>query len=71
MRSPCIRVCRIREGVCLGCLRTLDEIRNWQRYSDSERDLIMDDVLPRRDTVNESALSPTELMYNPDQSPKN
>ena len=29
--SPCISVCKMDEdsGLCLGCLRTLDEIRLW------------------------------------------
>ena len=29
--SPCIKVCVMdeRNGVCIGCLRTLDEIASW------------------------------------------
>jgi len=29
--SPCIQVCRIdpRSGLCVGCLRTMDEIVAW------------------------------------------
>ena len=37
--SPCINVCRIDDanGLCVGCLRTLDEIAAWGALSDAER----------------------------------
>jgi hypothetical protein len=37
--SPCINVCRIDDatGLCVGCLRTLDEIAAWSVLTDSER----------------------------------
>jgi len=37
--SPCINVCRIDETthLCVGCLRTLDEIAAWSVFTDSER----------------------------------
>ena len=35
--SPCIRVCRLEAFVCVGCGRTLDEIRQWTRMTDDER----------------------------------
>lgn len=37
--SPCIDICRIDPdtGWCTGCLRTLDEIAGWGRYSDDEK----------------------------------
>lgn len=27
--SPCIKVCKLRENTCIGCGRTLTEIKNW------------------------------------------
>jgi len=37
--SPCINVCRIDEAtrLCVGCLRTLDEIAAWSVLTDGER----------------------------------
>jgi len=37
--SPCINVCRIDEStaLCVGCLRTLDEIATWSVLSDDQR----------------------------------
>ncbi len=37
--SPCNDICRIDEatGLCIGCLRTLEEIARWTIFSESER----------------------------------
>jgi predicted Fe-S protein YdhL (DUF1289 family) len=36
--SPCIDVCRLdAQGLCVGCLRTLDEIAEWSRASEARR----------------------------------
>ena len=37
--SPCIGVCTISDtsGLCQGCYRTIDEIREWWNMSDAER----------------------------------
>ena len=48
--SPCISVCRIdqRRGLCEGCLRTLDEIAGWGRYSDQEKRAVLARLAVRR-----------------------
>ena len=38
VESPCIKVCVIEEGYCIGCGRTQDEIREWF-YADDDRKL--------------------------------
>jgi predicted Fe-S protein YdhL (DUF1289 family) len=36
--SPCIKVCALdAQGICVGCLRTLDEIAKWSSMSASEQ----------------------------------
>jgi len=37
--SPCVQVCVVHpgEGICTGCLRTIDEITRWSVMSDQER----------------------------------
>ncbi|MGQ0656457.1 MAG: DUF1289 domain-containing protein [Betaproteobacteria bacterium] len=49
MKSPCVKVCQMdpARGVCIGCLRTLDEIACWGGMSDAEREAILSE-LPRR-----------------------
>lgn len=47
--SPCVKVCMIHpaEGLCIGCLRTLDEIARWRDMSADERRGVME-ALPAR-----------------------
>lgn len=47
--SPCISVCQIDDatGLCLGCRRTIDEIRDWIIMSPEERQRLLN-VLPSR-----------------------
>lgn len=47
--SPCIRNCCLDEHeICLGCGRSLDEIRDWGSAPDSERRRILDRAAGRR-----------------------
>jgi len=45
MLTPCIKVCVLDEsGVCEGCSRTVDEIRNWTKMTDFERHIIYERI---------------------------
>lgn len=50
--SPCIDVCRLDRGYayCIGCLRTMDEIKRWSYMTDVEKRMVLDE-LPARRTV--------------------
>ena len=47
--SPCVNICIVhpQANICTGCFRTIDEISNWSRMSESERKGIIK-VLPNR-----------------------
>ena len=47
--SPCNGICIMDEdtGFCVGCLRTSDEIANWEEYSDEQRAEIMSEITRR------------------------
>ncbi|MFD1911907.1 DUF1289 domain-containing protein [Halodurantibacterium flavum] len=49
VQSPCVKICVIHpaEGLCTGCLRTLDEIARWSQMTSAERRAIID-ALPAR-----------------------
>ncbi len=49
IETPCIKICTLdaRQGLCLGCGRTIDEITRWATMSTSERTLVMNE-LPAR-----------------------
>jgi hypothetical protein len=45
VKSPCIDVCEFdsRTGYCLGCARTLEEARKWEKLTDYRRHAILND----------------------------
>lgn len=47
--SPCNGVCILDEdtGLCVGCLRTSDEIAGWEEFSDAEREEVMERIAER------------------------
>lgn len=50
--SPCVNICVVHPEtrLCTGCARTIDEIAGWAKYSDDERQAIMED-LPNREAA--------------------
>jgi predicted Fe-S protein YdhL (DUF1289 family) len=48
--SPCTGVCQLgADGLCLGCLRSGEEIAGWVQFSAVQRDYLMQFVLPQRE----------------------
>jgi predicted Fe-S protein YdhL (DUF1289 family) len=47
MISPCIKVCKVKSNICIGCKRTITEIANWVQYTDQQRMKIMMDLKQR------------------------
>lgn len=42
LASPCVRNCCLnKEDICMGCGRHLEEILQWHRVSDVEREAIL------------------------------
>lgn len=47
--TPCVGLCELgRDGYCVGCLRTGEEIARWLSMSDSERRWFIEHTLPER-----------------------
>jgi len=42
MITPCIKKCKLERGICIGCKRSLKEIKEWSSYSEQKRKEIMD-----------------------------
>lgn len=47
MKTPCIRVCRLENDICIGCKRTTEELSKWFWITDDEREEIMKDLKDR------------------------
>jgi len=50
IQSPCVKVCVIHPDakLCIGCLRTTDEISGWSRMTDDARATVMADLPARK-----------------------
>jgi hypothetical protein len=55
IETPCVKICTLdaRNGLCLGCGRTIDEIARWATMSASERSRVMGE-LPARLTARDA-----------------
>lgn len=47
IKSPCIKVCKISNDICIGCYRTIDEIVSWSLLTDEQREDIMESLKTR------------------------
>ncbi len=56
--SPCVMVCTVdgASGLCLGCLRTLQEIATWSRMTDQGRADVMADLPGRKSRIDPKLL---------------
>ncbi|MEM7176370.1 MAG: DUF1289 domain-containing protein [Pseudomonadota bacterium] len=50
VESPCVKICVIHPEarICIGCLRTGDEISRWSRMSPEERRTLMAELPARQ-----------------------
>jgi len=48
--SPCVSICRLDDatGLCIGCLRNIDEIRDWMIMMPDERQAVLRRIDERR-----------------------
>ena len=44
IKTPCRLVCRLEDNLCVGCGRSVDQIRNWSTYSDEQREQIISEI---------------------------
>ena len=44
MNSPCIKLCKIENGICTGCKRTQDEVREWFYANNERKQQILDRI---------------------------
>ncbi len=53
VKSPCTGVCTVHHEarICIGCLRTVEDIARWKFYSDAEREAVIAALPARADQV--------------------
>ncbi len=68
--SPCIDVCKMdsNKEFCLGCHRTIPEIRDWKNMSETDRRTLLNKVAARqkaRDALNTPNLTTQSQKVDP------
>ena len=53
--SPCINVCKMEDGFCAGCFRTIEEIACWANVGDDVKRQILVAVAQRRADIDRGA----------------
>ena len=48
MKSPCVKICKLIDSVCIGGGRTQDQIREWTIYTDEQREEIIKEIQSNR-----------------------
>jgi predicted Fe-S protein YdhL (DUF1289 family) len=48
VKSPCIGQCVRENGACIGCGRTIEQIKNWTKMTDEERDDIIHELKKKK-----------------------
>jgi len=46
--TPCIRLCKLKDGFCTGCGRSWQQIADWTMYSEKTRLEIMAGLSPTK-----------------------
>lgn len=64
--TPCIKLCMVENGLCVGCGRTLDEIAMWGSMAEPQRRAVMDGLAARL-----AALHPEDQAHAKAQTQKN
>ena len=44
IESPCIKLCKLQDNICIGCKRTLSEIAMWSSFTIQERQKIVKEI---------------------------
>ncbi len=49
VRSPCISICKLdKHNICVGCFRSVNEIRNWYTLDNDGKKKILENVEQRK-----------------------
>lgn len=59
IKTPCVKVCVVdgETGLCMGCYRQLNEVAQWTRFTDAERDAILAELPNRRSRIRPEKLA--------------
>lgn len=59
IKTPCVKVCVVdgESGLCMGCYRQLNEVAQWARLTDAEREAILAELPGRKSRIRPEKLA--------------
>ena len=51
VKSPCVSICALHEGICQGCGRTQEEIAGWWDMTNEEKQQVLENIQKRQDEL--------------------
>ena len=49
--TPCVKICTHVDGMCIGCYRTADEIKEWKTtYTDEQKKELLKELKKREES---------------------
>lgn len=52
--SPCVSICKVENGRCIGCTRFADEIKDWRTFDDKFRLKIFERCMKDMSDINQT-----------------
>tara|TARA_B100001741_G_C16070260_1_gene377237 strand:+ start:193 stop:351 length:159 start_codon:yes stop_codon:yes gene_type:complete len=44
MKTPCVKICKLIQNICIGCGRTSEQITMWSKYTKKKREKIIKEI---------------------------
>lgn len=60
IKSPCIKICKLQNDICVGCFRTIDEIKNWKTYSAKKKLQVLNNI--KKEVTMLSKMTPNDKL---------
>ncbi len=45
--NPCVDLCKLKDGICVGCGRSRDEIKRWKKLKNKKRKAVRQQAAER------------------------
>jgi len=52
--SPCVKICKLVDGICIECFRTINEIASWRSLLTNEKEIVINALLERNLTMQQN-----------------
>jgi predicted Fe-S protein YdhL (DUF1289 family) len=44
IESPCKKICKLSNSICIGCGRNIEDIKNWSKYTEEKKKIVLEKI---------------------------